>query len=727
MTSVAGPLVIEETAKLTTPDPSYTEFGTTVAVGGNSIIVGASRPAPNPEFEGQFEMAAFLYERSSSGTWAFSRTLTTFLSRNEAGGEVNYGFNVAMNSLLAGVAFGEIRVFERTAGGWVSSPTLAGAQNGDLEVHSGMLLASTILGTCADAELIQKQSGTWTTTRNFPSMVPPGPTECDVDSSGGDVDLTNNRVIVGQALNAASEVQIWNRDVGGTWPSAPTAVVQLPPSELGISVSNGSLVTIEGDTAIASAESRLVGPYVLRQNGTWALDGNLLRPDRATLTPPSGLELLNGIAALGYGTGAPLVEPSVGIFTRNASGDFDYVAKLIPSDGLIFDNPEISARRVVASGVDADERVVYVFDLPASFTQPALIQDDFEDRNTAEWTHIPGSVVSVPFNGLSSFYRQSRVAGDAGSFRTGVDMTNQSIEADAVARSYAAGGGERWFGLAVRQTDPGNLYYLTLRNSNVISLRKRVNGVVTVLASLSEFVELNRRYKLRLEAIGSRVRAYVDGQLVLEAVDRSLQRGTPGLRMYRTATDYDNVVISPNPQTPLLLDSFELFGGHEPWWFRRAGSWVEVVEDFNTFNRVFMQLNTGTPGRVVTAVDADDQVIQARTRPTEFRPGVDSWFGLVARSQDDQNYYFLTVRSSNRVSLRKLVNGTVVVLDTASFPVSVGTWYTLRLEAIGSSLRGYVNNQPLVEVIDNDFAEGTWGLATLGTAARFDDVRVTQP
>ncbi|HSC05203.1 MAG TPA: hypothetical protein VLD59_00095, partial [Steroidobacteraceae bacterium] len=613
----------------------------------------------------------------------------------------------------------------RTASGWVSAPTLAGAQNSDLEVHSGMLLASTILGTCADAELIQKQSGTWTTTQNFPSMVPPGPTECDVDSSGGDVDLTNNRVIVGQAFNAASEVQIWNRDVGGTWPSAPTAVVQLPPEEPGSGLA-GRSVTIEGDTAIASANSRLVGPYVLRQNGTWSVAGNLLRPDRATLASPSGLELLNGIAAIGYGTGAPLVEPSVGIFTRNASGDFEYVARLIPSDGLIFDNPEISGRRVVASGVDADERVVYVFDLPASFTQPALIQDDFEDRNTAEWTHIPGSVVSVPFNGLSSFYRQSRVAGDAGSFRTGFDMTDQSIEADVVARSYAAGSGDRWFGLAVRQTDPGNLYYLTLRNSNVISLRKRVNGVVTVLASRSEFVDLNRRYKLRLEAIGSRVRAYVDGQLVLEAVDRSLTRGTPGLRMYRTATDYDNVVISPNPQTALLLDNFDI-GGHEPWWIPRSGSWVELAEGFPSFNRVFMQGNTTGARRADTDIDVDDQVVQVRARATAFRPGDDRWFGIFARLQDDQNHYFLTVRSSNSVSLRKRVNGTVIVLDTASFPVSVGTWYTLRLEAVGSSLRGYVNNQPLVEAIDNDFAEGSWGLGTLSAAAQFDDVRVTQP
>ena len=35
--------------------------------------------------------------------------------------------------------------------------------------------------------------------------------------------------------------------------------------------------------------------------------------------------------------------------------------------------------------------------------------------------------------------------------------------------------------------------------------------------------------------------------------------------------------------------------------------------------------------------------------------------------------------------------------------------------------------KPLVEAIDDDFAVGTYGLATLATAAQFDDFTVTQP
>jgi pectate lyase len=183
------------------------------------------------------------------------------------------------------------------------------------------------------------------------------------------------------------------------------------------------------------------------------------------------------------------------------------------------------------------------------------------------------------------------------------------------------------------------------------------------------------------------------------------------------------VVISPNPHTLLLSDDFESrFPGHEQWWFPRLGTWSEVVAG----STVFAQTSITTDGRITTDIDVDDQVIQARARATQFAAG-DRWFGLISRLQDNNNFYFLTVRSSNSVSLRKFVNGQVVVLDTATFPVSVGTWYTLRLEAVGDSLRGYVNDRPLVEAIDDDFAAGTWGLATSRAAAQFDNVRVTQP
>ena len=735
----AGPLIIEEVAKITSPDPSYS-FGFEVAVGGNSIIASGVRDAPNPEFP----LAAFLFERNSAGTWAFVRKLTEF--REPVDPSMFRDFAIAMNSVLAGVVFGELRVFERTATGWVQAPTIGFTNNGDIEVHSGMILVGTagLVRTCNDGVLFQRQVGTWTATTFFRRVISPdGELFCaDIDPDGGDVDLTGNRVILGDAdedrkagdVDDVPEAQIWNRNADGTWPVLPTAIVPLPgpwtvPGGFG---TNGQFATIEGDDAIVSSASRLSGPHLLRRSDNWTVVGSLQRADRQVFQAPTELELLNGIAAVGYEQAfVPhrVGTPSIAVFRRNAtSGNFEHVANLVSSDGVVGNSPEISGRRIVSRGTDANgNSAVHIFDLPADFSQPALIQDDFEDRNLAEWTTIAGSTASVVSNGLSFFYRQTSVAGAAGATRTGLDMKNQSIEADVVIRSFAPGG-ERWAGFIVRQTDPGNYYYLTLRNTGVLSLRTLENGVIRVLSSATLPINLMSRHKLRLEAIGSRIRGYVDGQLRVEAVDGTHKHGTVGLRMYKTAADYDNVVISPNPQTLLFSDDFIAPPFiHDQWWFPRLGNWIQTVDSSGMFAQsVFAQTLLTRGGRVTTNIDADDQVVRVRAKATQFASG-DRWFGVVSRLRDDNNFYYLTVRSSNTVSLRRLQNGQITVLDSAALPVSTGTWYNLRLEAIGDSLRGYVNDRPLVEAKDSTFTSGTYGLATSRATANFANFTVTQP
>jgi len=314
------------------------------------------------------------------------------------------------------------------------------------------------------------------------------------------------------------------------------------------------------------------------------------------------------------------------------------------------------------------------------------------------------------------------VAGGAAAWRTNVDWTNQAIEADVRATAFASGRTERWFGLTVRQTNLDNYYYMTVRATNVVELRKLENGAIKVLASAPLTVALNRAYRLRLEAIGTWIRGYVDGQLLVQAQDKLHKHGAPGMRMYKTAVDYDNVSITPNPQVTLFTDDFE---EDIPWeWtsFFGTGSYTKVIDG----SRVLQQSSTADAARLIFATDATDQSVQVRAKATSFN-GADRWFGLVARYADDYNFYYMTVRSSNQVSLRKQTGASFVALDTATFTVTPNTWYTLRLEAVGDSLRGYVNGQLLVEARDATIASGRYGVSMYKTAARFDDVRVVEP
>ncbi len=101
--------------------------------------------------------------------------------------------------------------------------------------------------------------------------------------------------------------------------------------------------------------------------------------------------------------------------------------------------------------------------------------------------------------------------------------------------------------------------------------------------------------------------------------------------------------------------------------------------------------------------------------------------GPMARHVDERNYYYLTLRSSNTVSLRKLVNGAVTVLDTATLPVSPATWYSLRLDAVGDQIRGYVDGRLLVEATDAAHPTGTAGPVMFKAAVDYDDYSSIQP
>src|SRR6185503_5794211 len=100
-----------------------------------------------------------------------------------------------------------------------------------------------------------------------------------------------------------------------------------------------------------------------------------------------------------------------------------------------------------------------------------------------------------------------------------------------------------WFGLGARYTDLNNHYYVTLRNGNVLWLRKVVGGSFTTLDSQPFTLATGTTYRVRLEVIGTSIKVYVNGVVQLEATDSSHSSGGVVLRMYRTATQYDNVQV----------------------------------------------------------------------------------------------------------------------------------------------------------------------------------------
>jgi pectate lyase len=180
-------------------------------------------------------------------------------------------------------------------------------------------------------------------------------------------------------------------------------------------------------------------------------------------------------------------------------------------------------------------------------------------------------------------------------------------------------------------------------------------------------------------------------------------------------------LVAPAPSAraeTLFNDTFE--DGNLDGWTTSGGSW-SVATDGSLAAR--QSGNTGDARALAGSSSWTDYSVQARVKALSFN-GSDRFVALLARAQSATSYYYLSLRSGNTVQLRKLVDGRATTLSSASFTVSTNTWYTLRVEVSGSTLRGLVNGNLVGTVTDSQFASGQAGVATFNATANVDDVTV---
>ena len=146
----------------------------------------------------------------------------------------------------------------------------------------------------------------------------------------------------------------------------------------------------------------------------------------------------------------------------------------------------------------------------------------------------------------AGYIRQASIEGVARA-AIGPVTDDQVIESRMQLEDFAVEGSQdKWFGVMTRYTDEDNYYYFSLRSSKSMSLRKLVDGQIVELATTGFTLGVGGWHVLKLEAIGKQIRAYVDGQLVMEAEDSSHPVGISGIVTYRTTALFDYLrVIQP--------------------------------------------------------------------------------------------------------------------------------------------------------------------------------------
>lgn len=711
--ALAAPKVIEETAKIPSPDPTF-YWPLRVAIDGDWLLATGFKDLYETHPGGYVDDSAWLYQRQSNGSWTLVRRLVQAITRSD-GDEPLMQVDI-QGGVAAIVKENASWIYQRSGTNWVAAVSPISTDGMDVEVGDGTIVVSA--GTCDwIANAYRKgTNGAWTLVRQTEPQSDP---DCENEDERGDVDVSGNAVMAfawGNE-NGPYAARIFEGPFGAT--PVMTSLVA-PAGESYVFIDP---VAIDLPSALVDA-STLIGVQAFTRNtsGVWERSGALLRPDILAVSSPTKIKARGGLAVLGFPIdGAHGVRTgSASVFQRNTNGTYRYAAKLVASDRgpeqFFGSSVKVSGRRVVAS--NGGTRTAYVFDLPTDLTQPATVQDTFQDGNASDWAPLAGSSFTVATTATSRVYRQSSTVGNAASIWNNTDRTNQAVQADIKPTAYATATGDKWFGLVTRYTNASNYYYVTLRNNNTVLLRKMVNGVFTTLDSAPLPITLNRNYRVRLEAIGTRLRLFVDDQVLAEASDSTHTHGQAGVMMFKMRVDYDNIVVSGNPNTTLAAYRFDFENDSIENW-QTLGTWTKVDE-------VYAQSDLAAGARSIAGVATDDQIINARLRRTSAA-GTNNWFGLAARYRDAGNYYYITLRNDNTIALRKLVNNAIVELDVAPLTVTTNTWYRARLEAVGTQLRAYINDQLLLEATDTSHATGRYGPVMYRTAAQYDDILAVQP
>ncbi|HUQ09414.1 MAG TPA: family 16 glycoside hydrolase [Steroidobacteraceae bacterium] len=726
----AHPLVIEESSKIS-PPPGVDYFWGDVALDGNEAVALSDYSYPDPNNESYITItSAWLYRRSGT-TWTLVRKIGE--SDDNSYDDATNHNPIAMKNGLLALAFEPMYILERVNGDWV--PKLVGPPPGqpvarhepvrDVEIDGGRIFIGdgSWGGTVYEKD---SATGNWMARATLA-----GDYSGDNDNSvGGDVAISPNWAAVSSPYNidqlSEPAIQVFQR-MGSSWPLDARLTPEPGHTFGGVAIRDDALFT--GDySRFGISVWRRSGPNAWYRADSLRTAGDF-QPE-AFFSSFGGGDMLVRSDPWVFATrwNADRGAAVVNVFEKDVNGFYHHVAILAAKDGNdLSGSISVSGRNVLVAG----ENGPYYFELPTSFAQPSLFQDTFASGNGSGWTALPGSQFSVVQSGDTRVFRQASTAGEAGAVLDAYDWTNQSIEADV--KPTAVSGNDRWVGLATRRTDASNYYYVTLRSSGIIQLKRMQGGAFATIDSASLPFALNRTYRLRLESVGTLQRVYVDGNLVLEAWDDALSHGRAALLSYKASVDYDNVILSPHLTQTIYAASEGLVYNPpmlqpEPWSYQGSGQWS--WQSGGPGDVRFNQASTADVARAVVGPEQiinTDQMLQARVRPRAFNPGGSPWFGVMVRYTDQNNYVYITLRKSNTVTLRKLVNGSIVELGAATLTVTPNTWYTVRLEAVGSRLRTYVNGRLVLEATDPQPVSGRVGLVTYRTAADFDDIRAVVP
>ncbi len=391
---VAAGLQAEE-QKFTAGDGgALDQFGYSVGISGDTVVVGALLHPANGNFE---QGAAYVFTRDG-GVWGEQAKL----SARDGAARDEFGFGVAISGETVAIGSrksdvggkedqGFVSIFERAAGVWSETAKLVASDGaaGDLFGHSVAIQGNTLVvgapqvdvgpyASYGAAYVFVRAGDRWTQQAILK------PTDgFTADFFGRTVAIDGETVVVGVSSHDVGgnpnqgAVYVYVRQ-GNAWVQQAqlTAADGVSYDELGRSVAVSGDTILAGSLAGIGANAYQGAAYVfVREGGVWTQQAKLTAPDGAANDRFGGAAVaLTGDTAVagsfGHDVGPNVNQGAVYVFVRK-QGTWTSRAELSAADGSTFDDlgysVAIGGDTIVAGapgddeGANADQGSAYLF------------------------------------------------------------------------------------------------------------------------------------------------------------------------------------------------------------------------------------------------------------------------------------------------------------------------------------------------------------------------------
>lgn len=233
--------------------------------------------------------------------------------------------------------------------------------------------------------------------------------------------------------------------------------------------------------------------------------------------------------------------------------------------------------------------------------------------------------------------------------------------------------------------------------NDCVTLFKFGNGGGEI-AKVIKTIDTDKEYNLKVIASGSNIRAYLDNVEVINATDTTYSSGRFGMLAWNSTTTFQDIKYAKTPSG----------------WTSTAGTWSDVTygkQGSASGDGFLMSTNTGANFTYQADINIDGASGGAAG-------------SLVFRSNADASQaYVVNVDALNdSVTFFKFGNGGGTI-GKYSYSIDNNRTYQLRVEAVGSNFKIYLDGTLVINANDSTYTSGQFGLNVWNSSTSFANVK----